>query len=130
MTARLRQLLHDYATRRSPWGPPWWIYGVAFGVANLIRQAVIIAIPSEIPQVVRIASWVLTALLVFGIVTGVAVVRRIVTRRDVPAIDGRGGQPALDPAPRSTSVSSSPTIACRGFSVASVAAKPRAACPN
>jgi hypothetical protein len=81
MTVKLRQLLHDYASRRSPWGPPWWIYGVAFGVANLIRQAAIIAIPAEISQPIRIASWVATALLVFGLVSGVAVLGRRQARR-------------------------------------------------
>ena len=73
MTSQLRQLLHAYTSRRSPWGPPWWIYGVAFGAANLIRQAVIIVTTAEIPQSIRVASWVATALVVIIVVNSIAV---------------------------------------------------------
>jgi hypothetical protein len=73
MTRELRQLLRLYLGRRSPWGPPWWVYGVAFGTANLIRQVVIIVTPVEIPQSIRVVSWVATALVVVVIINGVAV---------------------------------------------------------
>jgi hypothetical protein len=82
MNTQLRDLLHTYARRRSPWGPPWWIYGVAFGAANLLRQAVIIVSPAEIPQPIRVASWIATALLVIVVINGVAV-----------ALRGRGNHP-------------------------------------
>jgi hypothetical protein len=49
---------------------------VAFGVANLARQVVIILTPAEIPQTVRVASWVATALVVFAVINGVALVLR------------------------------------------------------
>jgi hypothetical protein len=74
--ASVRQLFRAYVNRRSPWGPPWWIYGVAFGALNLIRQAVILLTPAEIPQSVRIASWGATALVVLGGVNLVAFVLR------------------------------------------------------
>jgi hypothetical protein len=78
MTAQLRQLLHAYLSRRSPWGPPWWIYGVAFAAANLVRQIVIIVIADDTPQALRATSWVATALLVILTVNTVAaVVRRL-----------------------------------------------------
>jgi hypothetical protein len=73
MNSQLRQLLRTYASRRSPWGPPWWIYGVAFGAANLVRQAAVIVSPTEIPQSIRVASWVATALLVVTVVNLIAV---------------------------------------------------------
>ena len=76
MTAQLRQLLHAYASRRSPWGPPWWIYGVAFAAANLVRQVLIGVTTAEMPQAFRVASWVATALLVITLVNSVAVVLR------------------------------------------------------
>jgi hypothetical protein len=76
MNNRIRRLLHAYVTRRSPWGPPWWIYGVSYGAVNLVRQAVIIASPSEIPQSIRVLSWAATALLVIAVVNGVAAVLR------------------------------------------------------
>ena len=73
MSPRLRQLLNAYTSRRSPWGPPWWIYGVAFGAANLIRQAVITVTTAEIPQGIRVASWMATALVVITVINSVAV---------------------------------------------------------
>ena len=76
MTSQLRQLLHAYTSRRSPWGPPWWIYGVAFGAANLVRQVVIIVTTAEIPQAFRVASWVATALVVIIVINSVAVALR------------------------------------------------------
>jgi len=76
MNTKFRQLLHTYAQRRSPWGPPWWIYGVAFGAANLLRQVVIIVSPADIPQPIRVASWIVTALLVIVVINGVAVALR------------------------------------------------------
>ncbi len=76
MAFQLRQLLRDYTSRRSPWGPPWWIYGVTFGAANLVRQSVIILTAAEIPQAFRVASWVATALVVVVAVNTVAGVLR------------------------------------------------------
>jgi hypothetical protein len=81
MTAQLRQLLHTYLSRRSPWGPPWWIYGVAFAAANLIRQIVIIVIADGTSQVLRAASWVATALLVIVTVSTAALLHRRLGRR-------------------------------------------------
>jgi hypothetical protein len=76
MASELRRLMRTYTSRRSPWGPPWWIYGLAFGAANLIRQVVIAVAPAEIPTYARVASWVATALLVIGVVNTAALVRR------------------------------------------------------
>ncbi len=76
MTPKLRQLPHAYVHRRSPWGPPWWIYGVAYGAANLIRQAVTIVAAPDMSTPARVGSWAATALLVIGIVNTAAVARR------------------------------------------------------
>jgi len=76
VTSTLRQLFRDYVSRRSPWGPPWWIYGVVFGAANLIRQVAIIIAPGEVSAPVGVASWVATVLLVIGAVNGAAAVLR------------------------------------------------------
>ena len=57
---------------RSPWGPPWWIYGLAFGAANLIRQIVLIATTAEIPQAFRVAAWATTALVVIIVINTIA----------------------------------------------------------
>jgi hypothetical protein len=73
-SSRLARLIHAYTSRRSPWGPPWWIYGVTFGAANVARQAAVLATPVEIPQPIRVGSWVATALVVIAVVNGVAVV--------------------------------------------------------
>jgi hypothetical protein len=73
MASQLRHLLHTYTSRRSPWGPPWWIYGVAFGAANLVRQGVIIVTSADISQAFRVASWVATALAVILVVNTVAI---------------------------------------------------------
>ena len=88
MTSQLRQLLHAYTSRRSPWGPPWWIYGVAFGAANLVRQVVIIVTTAEIPQAIRVASWVATALVVIIVINSVAVALQ--RRGDAAPRDKRG----------------------------------------
>jgi hypothetical protein len=56
MNNRTRQLLHADTSRRSPWVPPWWIYGVAFGALNLLRQVVIDATDAEVSQPVAVAS--------------------------------------------------------------------------
>ena len=83
MNPTSHRLLRAYLSRRSPWGPPWWIYGVAFGAANLVRQALIIASPVEISAPARVASWAATALLVIAVVNMTAVVlRRLPARRD------------------------------------------------
>ena len=73
MILELRSRWHAYTTRRSPWGPPWWLYGVAFGAANLVRHVVIAMTPAEIPEAIRIASWLATALVVIIVINGVAV---------------------------------------------------------
>jgi hypothetical protein len=86
VNSQLRQLLHAYSSRRSPWGPSWWVYGVAFGAVNLIRQAVIILTPTEIPQSIRVASYLVTALAVVVVINGIAVTRR---RRRDPAQRGK-----------------------------------------
>lgn len=76
MTPAIRQLFRAYVRRRSPWGPPWWIYGVSYGVLNLIRQVVILLAGRELSTPIRVASWVATALVVVGVVNTVAVVLR------------------------------------------------------
>lgn len=73
MTTELRRLLHAYTSRRSPWGPPWWIYGVTFGAANVARQAFILTTDVKIPQSIRVASWALTALLVIAIINAACI---------------------------------------------------------
>ena len=92
MSSGLRQLLQAYMSRRSPWGPPWWIYAVAFGAANLVRQVVIVVIPPDIPQSIRVASWIATAVAVVAVINSVAVAqqRRGHAARRAPA-------PALAP---------------------------------
>jgi hypothetical protein len=86
MTPALRQLLRAYVSRRSPWGPPWWIYGVAYGAANLVRQAVAIIATPEMSTPARVGSWAATALLVIGIVNAAAaVVRRHEARKRAAA---------------------------------------------
>jgi hypothetical protein len=46
---------------------------VAFVAANLVRQVVIMVTTAEIPQAVRVASWVATALVVIIVINSVAV---------------------------------------------------------
>ena len=58
---------------------------MAFAVANLIRQVVIVVSPAEIPQSIRVASWVATALVVIAVINVVAVALR---RRDDNAQPG------------------------------------------
>ncbi len=76
MTSALRQLVRGYLSRPSPWGPPWWIYGVAFGVLNLIRQGVIVLAAPGLSTPLRVASWAATALVALGAVNTVAAVLR------------------------------------------------------
>lgn len=83
MTTAPRQLLADYISRRSPWGPPWWIYGVAFGAANLIRQGAIYLAPGEVSTPVRIASWLATLLLTFGVINTIAAALRRGSKEEV-----------------------------------------------
>ncbi len=78
MTSHLRRLLRSYVSQRSPWGPPWWVYVVAFGAANLVRQGAILLAPAAIPTWARVASWVVTLALVVGVVTGVDALHRAV----------------------------------------------------
>ena len=49
---------------------------MAFGAANLVRQVVIIVTTAEIPQAIRVASWVATALVVIIVINSVAVALR------------------------------------------------------
>ena len=87
MNPRIRQLFRAYVTRRSPWGPPWWIYGVAYGVLNLIRQAVILVAATEMSTPARVASWAATALVVVVVVnTAALVLRQRATRRDTDTV--------------------------------------------
>jgi len=81
MTPAVRQLFRAYVGRRSPWGPPWWIYGVAYGVLNLIRQAVIGLAAPELSTPGRVTSWAATALIVIGGVNTVDVARRRCSKR-------------------------------------------------
>jgi hypothetical protein len=76
MTAQLRRLLHAYVSRRSPWGPPWWIYGVSFAGLNLVRQALILMTAAEPLQALGVVTWFATALIVIIVVNGVAVALR------------------------------------------------------
>jgi hypothetical protein len=83
----IRKLFRAYIERRSPWGPPWWIYGVTYGALNVIRQAAIIVAAADLSTPVRVASWVATALVAFGGVNAVAAVQgRWTARRDVGAL--------------------------------------------
>jgi hypothetical protein len=86
MTPAPRQLFQAYINRRSPWGPPWWVYGVTFGVANLIRQVAIMLSAAEVSSPARVASWVATVLLTVALVNTVAfALRRLTSRRHVDA---------------------------------------------
>jgi hypothetical protein len=79
-----RPLVRAYVQRRSPWGPPWWIYGVSYGVLNFIRQVVIITTAAEMSTQARVASWLATALVVIAVVNSVAaILRRRTIRRGV-----------------------------------------------
>ena len=49
---------------------------MAFAAANLVRQAVIIVTTAEIPQAMRVASWVATALVVIIAINSIAVALR------------------------------------------------------
>jgi hypothetical protein len=87
MTPEIRRLFHAYVSRRSPWGPPWWVYGVTYGALNVIRQAVIILAAADLSTPARVTSWVVTALVAFGGVNAVAaILRRWGERRDVLGI--------------------------------------------
>jgi len=99
MTRSPRQLFRDYVSSRSPWGPPWWIYGVTYGVANLVRQAVIIAIPAEVSTPVRIASWIVTILFTIGIVNTAAFVLGHRTQRHAPSDAPAFDMPVARPGP-------------------------------
>ena len=98
MTSQFRQLLHAYTSRRSPWGPPWWIYGVAFGAANLVRQIVLIVTTAEIPQAFRVASWAATALVVIIVINSVAVALQ--RGSSPPSQDNPGRRPDVAATPR------------------------------
>ncbi len=74
MNSHPRELLHAYVSRRSPWGPPWWIYAAAFGVANVARHVLVIVDPAAVPQPVRVGMFAASALVVIAVVNTVAVV--------------------------------------------------------
>jgi hypothetical protein len=76
MNAHLEGLFHTYVSRRSPWGPPWWIYGVSFAMVNAARQAVILMSGAAPPAVVGVAAWLASALIVIAVINAVAVARR------------------------------------------------------
>jgi hypothetical protein len=84
--ATVRHLFDAYVSRRSPWGPPWWIYGLAYGVLNLVRQAVILLAAADISTPARVVSRLATALVVIVGVNAVAFVHRRLAAR--PADDG------------------------------------------
>jgi hypothetical protein len=72
-TSHVSWLASAYLSRRSPWGPPWWIYAVSFGALNIVRHAIVLMAP-EIPQPIRISAFVGTAVLVIVVVNAAAVV--------------------------------------------------------
>ena len=89
MSATIRRTARAYLDRRTPWGPPWWVYAVALGAANLVRQAVLWR--TDAGAAVGFAAFVAMVLVVFGAVTGAAAVLR---RRDVRRLAaGRGAGP-------------------------------------
>ena len=109
-------------SRRSPWGPPWWIYGVAFSAANLVRQGVIIVTAAEIPQALRVASWVATALIAVVVVNTVAVALR--RRGDTTHADNPI-QPAAHPVPALPRAETAPlSPPCSSSSLSSTAPTP------
>jgi hypothetical protein len=77
MSPHIRHLFHAYTSRRSPWGPPWCIYGVSFGAATLLRHTITLMNP-EIPQTLRVLTWLASALVVVVVVNGVAIVLRAI----------------------------------------------------
>ena len=89
MSATVRRTARAYLDRRTPWGPPWWVYAVALGAANLVRQAVLWR--TDAGAAVGFAAFVAMVLVVFGAVTGAAAVLR---RRDLGhRAVGRGAGP-------------------------------------
>lgn len=86
MSPTIRRTVRAYVDRRTPWGPPWWVYAVALGAANLVRQALLWG--SDPGTAVDVASFLAMVAIVFGTVTGVAVLLRRHERRhlsDPPA---------------------------------------------
>ncbi len=78
MSSIIRRTARTYLDRRTPWGPPWWVYAVTLGAANLVRQAVLWR--TDAGSTVGLAAFVVMVLVVFGAVTGTAT---LLGRRDV-----------------------------------------------
>jgi len=78
MSSIIRRTARTYLDRRTPWGPPWWVYAVALGAANLVRQAVLWR--TDAGSAVGLAAFVVMVLVVFGAVTGTAT---LLGRRDL-----------------------------------------------
>lgn len=83
MYATIRRTVRTYLDRRTPWGPPWWVYAVALGAANLLRQAFLWR--TDAGTTVSLVTFVAMAAVVVGAVTGV---HRLVGGR--PHGPGRG----------------------------------------
>ena len=74
MSSTIRRTARAYLDRRTPWGPPWWVYAVTLGAANLVRQAVLWR--TDAGSTVGLAAFVVMVLVVFGAVTGTATLLR------------------------------------------------------
>ena len=69
MRTTIRRTARAYVDRRTPWGPPWWVYALALGIANLTRQAIVWR--TDPAPVVGLAAFVVMLVVVVGGVTGV-----------------------------------------------------------
>lgn len=67
--------MRAYASRTTPWGPPWWIYVVAIAAANVIRQLVM---PHDVSTAQQVGTFVA---MVVGVATVVTLVHLGVSRR-------------------------------------------------
>ena len=86
MSSIIRRMARAYLDRRTPWGPPWWVYAIALGAANLVRQAVLWR--TDASSAAGLAAFVVMVPVVFGAVTGAAV---LLGRRDLGRRAGRPG---------------------------------------
>ena len=85
MSSIIRRTARTYLDRRTPWGPPWWVYAVTLGAANLVRQAVLWR--TDAGSTVGLAAFVVMVLVVFGAVTGTAT---LLGRRDLRRMAAAG----------------------------------------
>ena len=100
MSASIRSLFDAYVSRRSPWGPPWWVYGVTYGGLNLIRQAAILLAATEMSPPLRVASWAVTALVaIVAVNTAAVVLRRRSVHQAAEAVRAHEMAP-VDPGPK------------------------------